>query len=163
MIKIFIVILITALLSGCAYLPQTANQPRPTPDSSEPGQVVLPEAEEVPDVVVSEKKDPPEPIEYQSLADHYLPEESENPSGQTRGFRVQLLTTKSSASADSFVVHANKNLDMPIYIVYEPPYYKIRAGNFKNHEEAVEAKPKIESRGFETFIVRDIIECGEDN
>ncbi|MCD6501092.1 SPOR domain-containing protein [bacterium] len=161
--RIFAAILSIVLLGGCAYLPQTVGKAKAGSESDAPQQLVLPEAKEVPSIVVPEKNEPPKPIEYRSFAEHYLPTASVDEPSRARGFRVQLLTTKDAAAADSFVVRARNILDMPVYSVYEPPYYKVRAGNFEDHAAAEEAKEKIESKGFDTFIVRDIIETGEAN
>lgn len=45
------------------------------------------------------------------------------------------------------------------YLMYQPPFYKLKVGNFKTKEEAEEYKKEL-SREFSTglYIVRDIIE-----
>ncbi|MCK5832524.1 SPOR domain-containing protein [bacterium] len=159
--SIIMLLTMLVLVAGCSYLPTAKASSTGKTDTSEVKQLVLQEVEDVPDVVVEPRSEPPKPIEYQSLAEHYLPEERPAEGSQIRGFRVQLFTTKSSASADSFVVKAKKDFEFNVYCVFEPPYYKVRAGDFADQFEASEAESKMKSKGYETFIVRDIIKAGE--
>ncbi len=149
--------------AGCAFFPKANIGESRRPESSEPQQVVVPEALEVPPVVVDPRSEPHKPIEYSSLADQYIPSEKPIEGELIRGFRVQLFTTKSTAAADSFATKASGALDVKVYTVYEPPYYKVRAGDFVDQFEAAEAEKKIKSKGFETFIVRDIISTGGED
>jgi len=116
---------------------------------------MIPEIEETPPVAVVSRDEPPAPVEYQSLADHYVPDGNVSDGAVVRGLRVQLYVTPNSASADSFAAKAEIDLDFPIYIIFDPPNYKVRAGNFADRTEAVEAETIIRRRGYEAFIVPD--------
>ncbi len=157
--RIIIGIIVVAILFfiGCTFMP-AAKQSKTTSPGDQPEQVILPEAAETPPVVVEEKDNPPKEADFQALADQYVPKETSDGGGQTRGYRVQIFTTENAAVADSFANQAERKLDMPVYKVYSPPYYKIRIGNCGTLDEAEELEKEIIKAGFETFIVRDVID-----
>ena len=142
---------------SCTFMP-AASQNRTTSSDGKPEQVILPEAAESPPLVVEEQANPPKEVDFQALASQYVPKETSDGGGQTRGYRVQIFTTENSAAADSLANQAERKLDTPVYKVYSPPYYKIRVGNCETLEEAEELEKEILKAGFETFIVRDIID-----
>jgi hypothetical protein len=80
------------------------------------------------------------------------------------GFRIQVIQSR-----DRNKVFAEKAKiyqqfpDLPPYLVYQQPFYKLKVGNFKTQEEAEEYEKQL-SRLFPTglFVVRDIIEVKPD-
>ncbi len=80
-----------------------------------------------------------------------------------RGYRIQLLATSRRQEAmkyRQYLLRAYPNL--PIYLTYQNPYFKIRIGNFRTRIEAYSLWPLLKSdttivhRGF--FVVPDRIE-----
>jgi hypothetical protein len=73
------------------------------------------------------------------------------------GFRVQLMSTQNiseamaeRAKADSMLTAYN------VYIIYDAPYYKVRAGDFRTRYEASQAAGYIASHGFpDAWLVPD--------
>ncbi|RKZ30928.1 hypothetical protein DRQ36_03800 [bacterium] len=162
--KRFIIVIGISLfyLGGCTFLPGP-DQDSGRQTSGQPEQILLPEAEQPPPLIVEERETPPEEIDYQALADHFVPDENSASGKQIRGFRVQIFTTENSATADSFANKAELKLGLPVYLRYDPPYYKIRVGNCIDVDEASELEEEIRKKGYDTFIVRDLIEQGTGN
>ncbi len=152
-----IIFLCAILLAGCTFLP-AAGQRGERKGEDEAGQLVLPEAESAPPMVVDEKADPPTKTDYHALADQYQPEETAENLGRQRGYRVQILTTQNPDIAEEIKNNASNKLDRPVYRIYDPPYYKVRVGDCLSHEQAEELEKDVRKAGFETFIVRDIVE-----
>jgi len=152
---IIFIIAIVILLGGCTFAPLAK------PDSGNAGEnqasLMLSEAQEVPPIVVEEREEPPEELNYHALDEHYQPETNLENQGQQRGYRVQVVTTEDPAEADRIIADIETKLEHPVYKVYEPPYYKVRVGNCTTHEEASELLDEIRKAGFDTFIVRDMI------
>ena len=145
------------LFCACTYFPPPQSSGREAGEGEQPRQIVLPEAQENPPLVVEKRESPPEETDYQSLATDYVPEE-ETEEVSSRGWRVQLFTTKSSAAADSFAREVENRLDMAVYKIYVPPFYKVRIGDCTSRNGAEELESEAIKKGYETFIVRDVIE-----
>jgi len=78
------------------------------------------------------------------------------------GWRVQIFFgSGASASGDAErVKNAFLNaygLDMGCYIIYEAPYYKVRAGDFRTRAESLKFKEKISKDFSNSWIVEDMI------
>jgi hypothetical protein len=76
------------------------------------------------------------------------------------GFRIQVLNTTDRKNA----IEAKTKIyqlypELRVYLQYQSPYYRLKAGNFKTRQEAEEYLQSF-SREFENsvFIVRDVIE-----
>ena len=56
------------------------------------------------------------------------------------GFRVQVYASnrQQEAKNEALLLHQNIStlLDIPVYAISEPPFWKVRIGNFKTREEA---------------------------
>ncbi len=81
------------------------------------------------------------------------------------GFRVQIQSTRSVAEADStrdeFRVWASEWLDgyePEVYILFRQPYYRVRAGDFRDREMAIEFSQVLQNRYRGAWIVHDRIE-----
>ena len=47
--------------------------------------------------------------------------------------------------------------DIPIYLTYSEPYFRLRAGNFRNRVEAEQCLRRIKPRFKEAFVTSDMI------
>ena len=73
------------------------------------------------------------------------------------GFRVQVLMTKDidEARRTRTALQSAAPSDSA-YVIYEPPYYKVRAGNFRTRSEAAELMEILQQRGFpDAWVVPD--------
>ncbi len=71
------------------------------------------------------------------------------PAEQTPGFRVQLLSTTSIDEANTRKQYAESLFPTEwFYLQYDPPTYKIRAGNFLSRLDADRFRAQIAGRGF---------------
>ena len=74
---------------------------------------------------------------------------SEEGSNTVPGFRVQLMSTQNLSEAMDARARADSLLsDYDVYIIYDAPYYKIRAGDFRARYDASQAAGYIASHGF---------------
>ena len=81
------------------------------------------------------------------------------------GYRVQILSTRDVAAADStlddFRVWASENLDehsnIDVYIYFRQPYYRVRAGDFRNRENAIEFARIAKQQYPDAWVVHDRI------
>jgi hypothetical protein len=75
------------------------------------------------------------------------------------GFRVQVISTNKRNEANDIKARAMQLYpDYRTYMDYQPPYFKVRIGDFKNREEAAELREKM-SASFPggVFVVPAII------
>lgn len=84
---------------------------------------------------------------------------------QYAGFRVQLLSTRSVAEADStkdnFRVWAEEHIDgysPEAYVIFRQPHYKVRVGDFRNQQRANEFSRMIKDEYPGAWVVHDRIE-----
>ncbi|MCZ6633076.1 MAG: SPOR domain-containing protein [bacterium] len=70
-------------------------------------------------------------------------------------FRIQILAAPSRQSADQAQARARQRLGInDIFVDFEPPYFKVRIGNFKTRKEAESFLETVKKQGYETpFIV----------
>lgn len=82
---------------------------------------------------------------------------------EVAGFRVQVYSSNKQQVAKNEALTLEKQLssqlDIPVYVQYNPPFWKVRLGNFRTQAEAQEYKTEFvklhpELQG-ETYIVRD--------
>ncbi len=73
------------------------------------------------------------------------------------GFRVQIGSTQDLSAAVAERAKAETILtDFNVYIIYDSPYYKVRAGDFRARYDATQAANQISTRGFsEAWVVPD--------
>lgn len=79
---------------------------------------------------------------------------------QTRGFRLQIFSASTRQAAEDARNRAKRQLARnDIYIDFEPPYFKVRVGNFTARKEAEKLLETAKKQGYETpFIVETQIE-----
>ncbi|MBR2936650.1 MAG: SPOR domain-containing protein [Paludibacteraceae bacterium] len=82
---------------------------------------------------------------------------------QVNGFRVQVYSSNQQqvAKNEALILQQTleSQLDMPVYAISEPPFWKVRIGNFLTREEATEYRTEIISQFPElqgsTYVVPD--------
>ena len=80
-------------------------------------------------------------------------------SGTTDGYRVQVISTDNLEKANDIRSEIyQKTQNKEVYISFEPPFYKVKVGDFINREEASDLKFKLNQLGYsEARIVRETI------
>ena len=75
------------------------------------------------------------------------------------GYRVLVLTTDNLDEANYMKVEIYFKTDQkPVYISFDPPFYKVKAGDFINSTEASEFGFKLNQMGYtESKVVRDTV------
>lgn len=85
---------------------------------------------------------------------------------QIQGYRVQVFSSnqQQTAKTEAFRVEKLINesvIECPTYVLYNPPFWKVRIGNFRTQEEAQAMKEEIvrllPALQGDTYIVRDNI------
>lgn len=72
------------------------------------------------------------------------------------GYRIQLLTTSVRAEADSVRFFLMENFsELPLYMLYEAPLYKLRVGDFLDRKEAALWLERYQRMFPGAFIVPD--------
>lgn len=71
------------------------------------------------------------------------------------GYRVQLLQTQDAKLARATVREAILALNTDVEIIYEAPYYKVRAGSFTNRYDAEQLQNLASEKGYaNSWVVR---------
>jgi hypothetical protein len=135
-------------------------------DNPEKRYYIVPEAQnELPSMVVERKEptaventssDNPSPVAQSSPA--------QNESARVQqGYRIQLATTDNKAQADSLYDYYSKKLSSEIYRIYEPPYFKLRLGDFTSETDAQKSLEKVRRQiAPDAWIVRDKVYLGKE-
>lgn len=86
---------------------------------------------------------------------------------QVQGYRVQVYSSNRQQTAKTEAFDIEKmvqdiGLGVETYVVYNPPFWKVRVGNFRTQEEAQQLKEEIvralpQLQG-DTYIVRDQVQ-----
>lgn len=84
------------------------------------------------------------------------------------GFRVQILSTRNVATADSvsteFRLWAQDYLEGYVpksYVFFKQPYYKVHVGDFHNRQKAIQLSRLLKRKYPEAWVVHDRINPGE--
>ena len=79
--------------------------------------------------------------------------------GTTDGYRVQVISTDNLEKANDVRSEIYLNTqNKEVYISFEPPFYKVKVGDFSNREEANNLKFKLNQLGYsEARVVRETI------
>ena len=76
-----------------------------------------------------------------------------------RGYRIQIAALSSRRDAEERQEELEEEFsELPYFISYETPYYKLRLGNFRSRLDAFETLLELKEAGFDGFIVPDEIE-----
>jgi len=73
------------------------------------------------------------------------------------GFRIQIYATTNFTEAERKKEDLLSALDEKVYVIYDAPYYKIRAGNFEKEENCKKLKKQLLELGFDIYIVKSKI------
>jgi cell division septation protein DedD len=85
-------------------------------------------------------------------------EEIKIPRQPVYGYRVQIFAFESLERAEAAAQEARVKLDLPVYVEYVPPYYKVRVGDFLIREEAEAVRDRLRISGYrDAFIVETLI------
>jgi hypothetical protein len=109
--------------------------------------------------------DPPEgPVVNTPVVKESSPSASSKPAVPvktfTAGWRVQVFASPSMAAAEKEADVAREKFTDPVYLEYEPPYYKVRVGDFLTKDGARSLSNRAKSQGYdgawvvETMVVR---------
>lgn len=83
----------------------------------------------------------------------------------TEGFRLEIFfSSESKAREQSVRIRNEFNLvfpDIPSYMLFQTPNFKVRIGDFRNKSEALKTKAYIASKYPNAFIVKDMIRFPE--
>lgn len=91
---------------------------------------------------------------------------TEGATKEITGYRVQIYSSNSQQTAKAEALKLEKrvqeeNLEVEIHVLYTPPFWKVRLGDFRTREEATLLKEEIIRRMPElqgdTYVVRDQI------
>lgn len=85
---------------------------------------------------------------------------------EMQGFRVQVYSSNMPSTAKQEAMNLEQNLrdsvDVPVYVLYTPPFWKVRLGDFRTMEDAKQYKDTFvvhfPQHAPETYIVRDKIQ-----
>lgn len=101
-------------------------------------------------------------IPEQFLQEIVIEERQKDPSA---GFRVQLLSTRSVAEADSvrdyFVAWADTTIEgyePDAYVIFRSPHYRVRVGDFQDRKRAVNFSGMLKSKYPDAWVVHEQIE-----
>ena len=83
----------------------------------------------------------------------------------TDGFRLEIyFSSDSKAREQATRIKNDFNLNfpqIPAYVLFQTPNFKVRIGDFRNKSEALKSKASISSKYPNAFIVKDIIRFPE--
>lgn len=84
---------------------------------------------------------------------------------ESAGYRVQILSTRDVVLADStrddFRVWASQQIEghvIDVYIIFRQPYYRVRVGDFRDRNRAIDLSSMLKSRYPDAWVVHDRIE-----
>ena len=92
--------------------------------------------------------------------DIYLKQRLKNPEKETEipGYRIQIFFGSDRTDANKIKAEFSERFpEVEVYIAYESPNFKIRAGNFRNKIEAQKLLHQIKAKYDGAFIVPDKI------
>lgn len=72
-------------------------------------------------------------------------------------YRVQIFTSRLYAEASREKAIAEEIFNLPVYLDYEVPYYKLRVGDFTTRGEAEDMLPEIKAIGYHNAWVARVI------
>ena len=148
LINIFSFLFLALFPLGCAFEHPLHREKTDKEDYS-PESII-----EEPALVVPQKEPPAERKPVARHGGEKIVEDMD----ENYGWRVQLLITTEQTEAEARMVEAKQMLGQEVYLIYSSPHYKLRVGNCRTYEEAMELLEKVKAQGFsDAFIVRDRI------
>ena len=64
------------------------------------------------------------------------------------GYRVQIISTRYPGKADMLQAQLQDSFPGEVYVIYDPPNYKVRVGNYINRPLAEESQVRLKRMGF---------------
>ena len=80
-----------------------------------------------------------------------------DPRNFTPGWRVQVFASSNLQLADDKAAEFRVNSPHPVYVEYEPPYYKVRVGDFLTRQDAERFKEETGRMGWEGAWVTETL------
>lgn len=165
-------IVVLAMLAGCSSSKRIERVERPAPARTTPPQeTVAPVPTEVrydesfdPATLREPAFDIPRKIpkdQVQSQA--YVQVQTDTTVSDTSwvttpGYQLQLLQTEDGQQAREAMKIALLDLDTDVQVVYDPPYYKVRAGRFVNRNDAERLQQLADEKGYAyAWVVRTAV------
>lgn len=92
-----------------------------------------------------------------------VPQQEKKIKGTADGFRVQVLSTDDIDEANQVRAEIyEKTSRKEVYVIFEPPFYKVKVGDFTSKSEANELKFKLNQLGYtEAKVVQETINIFE--
>jgi len=165
MFRLVIIIILVALVATSCAIRRVGTPPPPEEEPAAGGEPFEPLAtagdrEIVPEVypvrveVVPDSGDsmvPPGDMSY--LAFDSVSSETD----PREVYRLQIFTSRLYAEANRERELAEEIFNLPVYLDYEVPYYKLRVGDFVNREEAESMLGEIKAIGYRNAWVARVI------
>lgn len=80
---------------------------------------------------------------------------------QVSGYRVQIFAAADELAARVMENKARFQFDVPVYLSYDPPNYKIRVGNFTAKNDADDMRKAARRKGYrDAWVVPDLVWIG---
>ena len=80
---------------------------------------------------------------------------------QVSGYRVQIFAAADELAARVLEDEARFQFDVPVYLSYDPPNYKIRVGNYTDKNEADDVRKAARRKGYrDAWVVPDQVWIG---
>ena len=83
--------------------------------------------------------------------------------GTTDGYRVQVLSTDDIDEANRVRAEVyEKTTRKEVYVIFEPPFYKVKVGDFTSKTEAEDLRFKLNQLGYtESKVVQETVNIFE--
>ncbi len=113
---------------------------------------------EIPEAI-TEKKEKPLDLWFEYPADDTIGQSQKTVVDTMAGYRVQVLSTDNLEEANGVRSEIFfKTNEKAIYVLFEPPFYIVRVGDYKNMNDAKALSFKLNQLGFSgTKVVNDLI------
>jgi hypothetical protein len=80
---------------------------------------------------------------------------------QVSGYRVQIFAAADELAARVLEDEARFQFDVPVYLSYDPPNYKIRLGNYTDKNSADDLRKEARRKGYrDAWVVPDLVWIG---
>ncbi len=100
------------------------------------------------------------PYEFETLVEDYKKENKKT--AAIKGYRIQIVSTTNRAQVYQTKSEFYRQFkDVPTYIEYQQPNFKLRIGNFRNKLEATKALTEVSEFYPDAFITRESISMDE--
>ncbi|MDR9365910.1 MAG: SPOR domain-containing protein [Balneolaceae bacterium] len=174
-------IILLLVLTGCKTTEKTTTDANESPSKETENEPIFDVDPEVVEAYLAEEMDEFDRLLFENrsqLSDRFASVEHDMPDlflkdvvqeekvvDQYAGFRVQLLSTRSVAEADStkdnFRVWADQHIQgysPEAYVTFRQPYYKVRVGDFRDQQKANNFSRMVKDEYPAAWVVHDRIE-----